>query len=102
MAENIELLIQIQEQIIQCRRLAASVHDPKTARLLYDLANEIEQRAREADRAGRNKFATAAERIKKSIRRKHQSLSRNALRFPVFGCLSHYNEQNAENTLISI
>jgi hypothetical protein len=60
MAENIELLIQIQEQIIQCRRLAASVHDPKTARLLYDLANEIEQRAREADRAGRNKFATAA------------------------------------------
>ena len=44
MAENIELLIQIQDQIIKCCRLAAAVHDPKTARLLYDLANEIEQR----------------------------------------------------------
>ena len=50
MAENIELLIQIQEQIIQCRRLAASIYDPKTARLLYEMADEIEQRAREADR----------------------------------------------------
>jgi hypothetical protein len=50
MAENIELLIQIQDQIIKCRRLAASIDDPKTARLLYDLADEIEQRAREVDR----------------------------------------------------
>jgi hypothetical protein len=50
MAENIELLIQIQDQIIKCRRLAALIDDPKTARLLYDLADEIEQRAREVDR----------------------------------------------------
>jgi len=50
MAENIELLIQIQDQIIKCRSLAASIDDKKTARLLYDLADEIEQRAREVDR----------------------------------------------------
>ncbi len=50
MAENSELLAKIQEQILQCRRLADSIYDLKTARLLYDLADEIEQRAREADR----------------------------------------------------
>ena len=49
MAENLELLIGIQEQIIRCRRLAAQIFDPETSRRLYELADEIEQRAREVD-----------------------------------------------------
>ena len=52
MVENIELLIQIQGQIIQCRRLAAEIGDPETARRLNKLADEIEKRAREVDREG--------------------------------------------------
>jgi hypothetical protein len=31
MAENIELMIQIQDQITKCRRLAASIDDPKNS-----------------------------------------------------------------------
>ena len=49
MAENIELLIAIQEQVIQGRRLAAQIFDPETSRRLYELADEIERRAREVD-----------------------------------------------------
>jgi hypothetical protein len=52
MAENIELLIQIQDQVIKCRRLAGSIYDEGTARLLLELADEIEQRAREVDQEG--------------------------------------------------
>jgi hypothetical protein len=49
MAENLELLIAIQEQVIQCRRLAAQIFDPETSRRLYEFADEIERRAREVD-----------------------------------------------------
>jgi hypothetical protein len=51
MGENLELLIGIQDQVIQCRRFAAEVRDPEAARILYTLADDIEQRAREVDRA---------------------------------------------------
>jgi hypothetical protein len=50
MGENIELLIRIQEQVIKCRRLAAEISDPETARRLNELADEIDKRAREVDR----------------------------------------------------
>jgi hypothetical protein len=43
MAENLELLIGIQEQIIRCRRLAAQIFDPETSRRLYELADEVER-----------------------------------------------------------
>jgi hypothetical protein len=46
-----ELLIEIQEQVIQCRRLASQMSDPEIARRFYELADEIEHRAREADKA---------------------------------------------------
>jgi hypothetical protein len=48
MAENLELLIDIQDQIIKCRSLAAKIFDPETSRRLYELADEVERRAREA------------------------------------------------------
>ena len=51
MAENIALLISIQDQIIKCRQLAAEIFHPETARRLYELADEIESRAREVDAA---------------------------------------------------
>jgi hypothetical protein len=51
MGENLELLIGIQDQVIKCRRLAAEIGDPETARRLHELADDIEQRAREVDRA---------------------------------------------------
>ena len=50
MGENIELLIGIQEQVIKCRRLAAALFDPETARRLCKFADEIEWCAREVDR----------------------------------------------------
>jgi hypothetical protein len=49
MAENIELLIGIQDQVIKARQLAAEIGDPETSRRLRKLADEIEQRAREVD-----------------------------------------------------
>jgi len=49
MAENLELLIGIQEQIIRCRRLAAQIFDPETSRRHYELADEVEWRARDVD-----------------------------------------------------
>jgi hypothetical protein len=52
MGENIELLIQIQYQVIQCRRLAKKISDPETSRRLHELADEIERRAREVDQEG--------------------------------------------------
>jgi hypothetical protein len=50
MAENLELLIGIQDQVIKCRRLAAEIGGPETSRRLHQLADEVEQRAREVDR----------------------------------------------------
>jgi hypothetical protein len=43
------LLIGIQDQIIQCRRLAAEGSDPEAAKRLRDLADGLEQRARDVD-----------------------------------------------------
>jgi hypothetical protein len=50
MAENIELLIQIQDQIIKCRRLAASIGRAENSPSPLRSAEEFEQRAREVDR----------------------------------------------------
>jgi hypothetical protein len=50
MAETLETLTGIQDQILKCRRLAAEMFDPKTAKRLLELADELEQRAREVDR----------------------------------------------------
>jgi len=52
MGENIELLIQIQHRIIQCRCLANEISDPETSRRLQELTDEIERRAREVDQEG--------------------------------------------------
>ena len=49
-AENLELLIGIQDEVIKCRRLAAEIFDRETSRRLYELADEVERRAREVDR----------------------------------------------------
>jgi hypothetical protein len=49
MAENLELFIGIQDQVIKCRRLAAEIGHPEMSRLLHELADEIERRAREVD-----------------------------------------------------
>jgi hypothetical protein len=49
MAEYIELLVMVQDQVIQARRLAAEISDPETSHRLYELADEIEKRAREVD-----------------------------------------------------
>jgi hypothetical protein len=49
MAESIEVLIGIQEQIEKCRRLAMQIFDKETADRLFALADEIECRAREVD-----------------------------------------------------
>lgn len=50
MAETLQTLIGIQDQVIKCRRLAAEIGDPETSRRLHELADDIEQRARETDR----------------------------------------------------
>ena len=50
MAENLETLAGIQDQILKCRRLAAEIFDRETAGRLHKLADELEQRAREVDR----------------------------------------------------
>ena len=49
MAENLELIISIQGQVIECRKLAATIAHPEMARRLYELADEVERRAREVD-----------------------------------------------------
>ncbi|HEV7217863.1 MAG TPA: hypothetical protein VGN39_03230 [Terriglobales bacterium] len=49
MMENIELLAQIQERIIECRRTASETPDSKLALFLYRLADEVEAETREAD-----------------------------------------------------
>jgi hypothetical protein len=50
MAETLEALIGIQEQVIRCRRLADEIRDPETAERLRKLADRLEQRARDVDR----------------------------------------------------
>jgi hypothetical protein len=50
MANTIELLIQIQEQIIIARKFAAETDDAELARRLYEMADTVERRAREVDR----------------------------------------------------
>jgi hypothetical protein len=50
MAETLETLIGIQEQVIQCRRFAAEVRDAESARILNRLADDLEHQAREVDR----------------------------------------------------
>ena len=52
MGENIELLIKIQDQIIKVRRLAAALGDGLGSRLLLDLADETETKARDVDNQG--------------------------------------------------
>lgn len=49
MDENLESLIRIQNQVIQCRKLAAEIAGPEASRLLRELADDIEQRARKID-----------------------------------------------------
>jgi hypothetical protein len=49
MREYIQILIDVQDKVIECRRLASEVVDPETSRRLYELADEVEQRAREID-----------------------------------------------------
>jgi hypothetical protein len=51
MDDNLELLIKIQEQVIECRRVAVETRDSKIALFLYRLAAEVEAEAREADMA---------------------------------------------------
>jgi hypothetical protein len=50
MASTIDLLIQIQQQIIITRKFAAETDDAELARRLYEMADVVEQRAREVDR----------------------------------------------------
>jgi hypothetical protein len=42
MAQNIELLIGIQDQIIKCRGLAVETRDPQASLRLHELADEVE------------------------------------------------------------
>jgi hypothetical protein len=47
---DIERLTLIQEQVIKLRRLAADISDLEVSTILSALADQIEHRAREADR----------------------------------------------------
>jgi hypothetical protein len=47
---DVERLTVVQDQVIKLRRLAAQTLDLKVSLTLCALADEIEQRAREADR----------------------------------------------------
>jgi hypothetical protein len=47
MPDSPNTLMDIQEQIEQCRRLAIGIFDKETSDRLFALANEIEHRARE-------------------------------------------------------
>ena len=47
---DIERLTLIQEQVIKLRCLAADISDLEVSAILSELADEIEHRAREADR----------------------------------------------------
>jgi hypothetical protein len=45
--QNIRMLADLQDQIITCRRFASETSNPEQSRRLYQIANDIEQRARE-------------------------------------------------------
>jgi hypothetical protein len=49
MAEDLQTLMAIQDWVLKCRRLASEASDPEDARQLFELADKIEQRAREVD-----------------------------------------------------
>jgi hypothetical protein len=46
----LEMLAQLQGEIKRCRELAERTADDQFALLLYRIADDVEQRAREADR----------------------------------------------------
>jgi hypothetical protein len=46
----LEMLTQLQGEIKRCRELAERTTDDRYALLLYRIADEVEQQAREADR----------------------------------------------------
>jgi hypothetical protein len=48
--DSLEALIRLQGDIKWCRELAEQTADDRFALMLYRLANEVEQRAREIDR----------------------------------------------------
>jgi hypothetical protein len=50
MSETLETTDPGQDQIIRCRWFAAEVRDPEASRILYKLADDLEERAREVDR----------------------------------------------------
>jgi len=50
MTEDIERLVLVQDQVIKLRRLATETLDREVSVRVYALADQIEQRAREADR----------------------------------------------------
>jgi hypothetical protein len=50
MIGDVERLTLVQDQVIKLRRLAAETFDRKASVTLYALADQIEQRTREADR----------------------------------------------------
>ena len=50
MIGDVERLTLVQEQVIQLRRLAAETSDSDVSVMLYALADDLEQRTREADR----------------------------------------------------
>ena len=50
MSGDIERLTLIQGQVVKLRRLAAEIFDREISAILYTLADQIEQRTREADR----------------------------------------------------
>ena len=50
MIGDVERLTLVQDQVIKLRRLAAETFDRKVSAILYALADEIEQRTRDADR----------------------------------------------------
>jgi hypothetical protein len=47
--DTLEALIRLQREIKWCRELAEQTIDDRFALMLYRLANEVEQRAREID-----------------------------------------------------
>jgi hypothetical protein len=48
--DDLKILIGIQLRVIMCRNLAAATEDRAVARRIYAFADEIERRARDADR----------------------------------------------------
>jgi hypothetical protein len=49
--DYLDVLIRIQAELIEARRLAAETADARLAKFLLSVADQIEQRAREVDRS---------------------------------------------------